>query len=136
MGQRPIVVEGPHGTWRPLDQGDNARRGSHKLYESPVRLAAFTTAAETPVLIVPQGLEGWRAVGLNFANLGAAAASFAVFGVIGTIAVEVAGSPVAVPAGGTAHLEVNEAHAVLRILARGTTAPTNVRASAQGVAGA
>jgi len=136
VARRPVVVEGPHGTWRPLDQGDDARRGSHKLYESPPRLAAFTTAEETPVLLVPQGVEGWRAVGFNFANLGAAGASFAVFGTIGTIRVQVLGSPVLVAAGATGHLEVAELYAVLQVFARGTTAPTLVVASAQGVSGA
>jgi len=82
------------------------------------------------------GLMGFRQVGFNFVNTSPAQpCSFAVFGTIGTIEVQVVGSPVVVGGGATGHLDVAELHAVLRVVANGTTGPSTGRASAQGVSG-
>ncbi len=96
----PAVSEGPDRQWAPLAQGPTpARRGAHKLYEGPNRPCP-QAGVGGELLLVPMGLMGFRQVGFNFTNTTAAVpCSFAVFGSIGTIEVEVAGSPVVVVGG-------------------------------------
>ena len=135
-GPGPAVSEGPARQWAPLAQGPApARRGAHKLYEGPNRPCP-QVGVGGELLLVPMGLMGYRQVGFNFTNTTAAVpCSFAVFGSIGTIEVQVVGSPVVVAGGATGHLDVAELHAVLRVVGNGTTADSAGRASAQGVAG-